>query len=549
MKTSAAPTGEVPAYPTPRKANECITDSKQFYPQAMLFDEFWREGELALFFGAPGTGKGILAIQLAEALARGRGIDGFRTQRGRRKVLYVDLTLTNKQFQARYSHHTPDSHFFTTYKFSERLYRDRPPACDELVDWVRSMVTYHGFQVVVIDDLSAFKRTHDGTLDTLRIMRGLRQLRDELNISILVLTDSAEPRRGFVSEADLGRSRVLCSVADSVFAICRYPHGAYFVQTRSRNSAIGWTVHNAPTGRITRLETGLLGFEFDERFSPRIDDETKYLIHRVKSMRDDGATYRAIALELGISKSRAAVLFKKWTPAMGEEFAVGREQLPVSEPESVATGDFSVISTTPSAEAADTTPIKGGEYEEWDEAGFEKPDWLEGIDDDAVCHPAFEILSTADSQAPASEHGPHACPFLYDASPEAEAWFLHLVRTHPERTDDSILRDYAAAEPWCRPPGAAPPYDPNDPFASMEATIDDHDNQIFVEERTETGKPRVWYSYRSDGRLMRRVHDGNGCSGKPANPNLFGRFAKIKPKKRARLRRASAHVPVAAFGF
>jgi KaiC/GvpD/RAD55 family RecA-like ATPase len=528
----------------------------------MLFDEFWREGELALFFGAPGTGKGILGIQLAEALARGRGLDGFRTPRVRRKVLYVDLTLTNKQFQARYSHHTPDSNLFTTYKFSERLYRDRPPARDELVDWVCSMVTDHAFQVVVIDDLSAFKRTHDGTLDTLRIMRDLRQLRDELNISILVLTDSAEPRRGFVSEADLGRSRVLCSVADSVFAICRYPHGAYFVQTRSRNSAIGWTVHNAPTGRITRLETGLLGFKFDERFSPRMDEEAKRLIRRVYSMREGGATYREIAEELGISKSRAAVLFKKWTPTIGEEppasaggFTAFDQESPALE--SPTTTDSQEGGFTPASEFASTgggkppfrTVSDRVEPEEWNEAGFEKPDWLEGIDDDAVCHPTFEILSTTDSQMPATEHGPHACPFLYDASPEAEAWFLHLVRTHPERTDDSILRDYAAAEPWCRPPGAAPPYDPNDPFASMEATIDDHDNQIFVEERTETGKPRVWYSYRSDGRLMRRVHDGHGCSGKPANPNLFGRFTKIKPKKRARPSCASAHVPVAAFGF
>ena len=38
----------------PRKANQCIADAKRLKPAALLFDEFWREGELALLFGAQG---------------------------------------------------------------------------------------------------------------------------------------------------------------------------------------------------------------------------------------------------------------------------------------------------------------------------------------------------------------------------------------------------------------------------------------------------------------------------------------------------------------
>jgi len=71
----------------------------------MLFDEFWREGELAMMFGASGTGKSILAVQIGEALARGRALDGFRMPRTRRqKVLYVDLDTSAKRFRTRYSH-------------------------------------------------------------------------------------------------------------------------------------------------------------------------------------------------------------------------------------------------------------------------------------------------------------------------------------------------------------------------------------------------------------------------------------------------------------
>ena len=86
----------------PRKANQCIADAKRLKPAALLFDEFWREGELALLFGAQATGKSILAVQIADALGRGTPVTGFRMPRGRRKVLYVDMDLSDAQFQARY---------------------------------------------------------------------------------------------------------------------------------------------------------------------------------------------------------------------------------------------------------------------------------------------------------------------------------------------------------------------------------------------------------------------------------------------------------------
>jgi hypothetical protein len=250
-----------------------------------------------------------------------------------------------------------------------------------------------------------------------------------------------------------------------------------------------------------------------------MDEETCGLIRRIKSMRDRGTTYRAIADELGVSKSLAARLYKKWTPAMGEL----RADEILDDDEFAYTGDTDSL-----LPMDDSQPATDRETDEWEDAGFEKAVWL---DDLTVNTPAEGANRQSTLSTPQSLHGPAACPFLYDGSPEAEAWFQHLVRTHPGRTDDSILRDYAAGEPWCRPPGAAPPYDPDDPFSAMEVTIDDHGNEIFVEERFETGKPCVWYLYRSDGCLIRYVNNDNGVSGEPANVNLFGKWAVQKKGK------------------
>ncbi|MFL6466584.1 MAG: hypothetical protein ACJ72Z_01360, partial [Pyrinomonadaceae bacterium] len=198
----------------------------------------------------------------------------------------------------------------------------------------------NGIRVVIIDDLSAIKRTNDGVRETLAFIRQLKQLCEELGISVLAVSDAAEPKNGEVSENDLGRSRILCTVADSVFAIGRTRHsedGRYIIQRRSRSAKVFWNVRNAPVATIKHLESHMLGFEFDERFSPELDQEKLDLILTVKMMHDEGASFRDIGEMLGISKSYAYVAYRKWTPAMetGLQY-VDDEELPVGSEKWIA---------------------------------------------------------------------------------------------------------------------------------------------------------------------------------------------------------------------
>ena len=59
----------------PRRANDAFAmiDGPEL---PMLFDSFWQPAELALLFGHPGVGKSLLAVQIAEAIARGNRILG-----------------------------------------------------------------------------------------------------------------------------------------------------------------------------------------------------------------------------------------------------------------------------------------------------------------------------------------------------------------------------------------------------------------------------------------------------------------------------------------
>jgi hypothetical protein len=314
-----------------RRAVDIAREINAKQPEA-VFDAFWRDGELALLFGAAGSYKSLLAVQVGDAIARGReplevrnaecGVRnaGKRSEARprRRKVLYVDLVLSDRQFSARYGR----------YKFSANLYRDRPTAGEDIASWVRASILNDGFTAVIIDDLSMVSRTNDGTRETLGLMRELRQITVETGVPILVLADSFPSAwERDVSERDLRRSRVLCGIADSVFAIASTtPETRVIVQTRSRSGELVWT-HSRPLwGELKTLENGLLGLELTEDVEDvglSGDDR----IREVKRLHDEEEkTFRQIASELGISKSTAQRLYSEWHPGLVESFEERHER-------------------------------------------------------------------------------------------------------------------------------------------------------------------------------------------------------------------------------
>jgi KaiC/GvpD/RAD55 family RecA-like ATPase len=477
QKKHSTPTDLIPP---PRKVNECIAAIKNLSPPEPLFDEFWREGELALLFGASGIGKSILAVQIADALARGRAIEGFMMRRGRQKVLYVDLELSDKQFITRYS--TFENGDASTYKFSDNFHRDRPPSLDKLAGWLRGIIVQRGIRVVIIDSLAALKTTADGTRETLELMRELRRITHEFDISILVVTDAAEPARtSLPSERDLGRSRILCSPADSVFAIGTDPKRAdekCVHQTRVRNSPIIWNASNAPRCRIRRNDTGLLAFEFDERFRNGADIEKRELIRRIKTMHDDGEmSFRAIADELGSSRSTCERLYKKWTPSMEPR------------PSRLFDDDDEVDAALANKDEVDNSVFPG--CDEYDEA-LADPRFA-GLDertDDAARHLRRELynLRLARDDAKYIYETTGTTPPLDSKSSDRVNKPTDASDTTDEQLDDTLD-------------------EPENPFTFLGVPLtlhlDRYGTEMWVETTDSLGRPIVWYQLSKQGRCRR----------------------------------------------
>lgn len=188
----------------------------------MLFGELWMSGELCVMFGEAGVGKSVLAVQIADAIARGRALPPFGMDARAQKVIYVDLEKTASQFSQRYTETEAKGSGRRRYTFSKRFHRMAPKNGGEVrVRDIELRVEKSGAKVLIIDNLPHMLR---GGLsrEAAAVMRDLRRLRSAYGLSILVLANAVRSttRRG-IAAADMAWAAALAALADNIFAIGR----------------------------------------------------------------------------------------------------------------------------------------------------------------------------------------------------------------------------------------------------------------------------------------------------------------------------------------
>jgi hypothetical protein len=400
------------------------------------------------------VGKSLFAVQLAESLARGRKIGAFRMPGYRRRTLYLDLVMSPAKFRLRYSHFPPGGlKEARAYEFSESLFRASPPAGKAMGEWLRKKIKDDRMEVVIIDDLAALKQTDDGTAESLRVMRELKNIVDELGVSILVLASSCPPARAaLVAESDLRRTRAICNIADSVFALGyhpRSPGSRYFVQTRSRNAGPIWDEANTPVCRIGLSDEMMLSFTFEGRFAAQLDPEVQQLICEIKAAKDThGVSFRQIAKDMNTSLSRVRRLYDKWSPEMeleNSEFEIENEEFGAPNEMSEPTA-------------------AGGEPGTDGCSGYDDADDENESDDEYLREIGMDVLS--EDENPKREMDVTRIPFA------------------------AGLRRRSV-------------YD-------LEAARNAYDHEIFVEEWGSSDRPNIWYEFTRQGVLTKSIRGTAG---------------------------------------
>jgi predicted ATP-dependent serine protease len=287
-----------------RTANQCLEDARHMPIPVDLFKGLVHEGELTILFADTGIGKSILAVQICDAISRSH------------KVAYIDLELSDKQFQKRYSNNYSDE-----YQFNENLFRvtfnplgsiPEGKTYDEFfIESLLKIIHEENIKIVVIDNMT---RLVSGDTDTAHIakplMDRLSDIKHREGLTLLLLehtrkTDNTRP----ISLNDLQGSKMKANFADSIFSIGRSVIGQdvrYIKQLKNRSDEIRYPSEKVLTARITQKGSFLqFVFEGEEPEASHLmhleKDDYNGLADRVIELSQEGMSQREIARELGCS--------------------------------------------------------------------------------------------------------------------------------------------------------------------------------------------------------------------------------------------------------
>lgn len=484
-----------------KPANEWIARAKTRPIPRQLFGEFWLEGEIAVMFGDTGKGKSALAMQIAESVARAKKIGPFQTVPDPQKVLYIDLEMNEKQFETRYAadHGGGRARFLHKhYKFSRNLIRvefdaadagarNGETAADRFCRVLREMIDETEASVVVVDGLASLKRSCYVTREVFDVMNGLKRLRNELNLSILVLLQT--PEQDDTLALSPGRSqhaRMLDSRADSVFGIGNSSHdaaGRYIKHVRSRSDALVYDAEQVAAFRLRKIGGNFLGFEFDgfarETYllaDVRERSEWK-TIEQAKRLSDSGKSIRAIAAEIGLPRTTVHRLLKLWRP-------------PAESDSESRSGKVKRIYDFPGCEeydAAQEDPRFNDIYEREDDEAYRLRRETYLIEA-ARARARQEFLKTGRTP------GLKETLEMMDAEREEEKnRAMSLSRSGP----DEEFSAFSA---------------PESQIPGTRRSFDGYGREIFIEKEDERGKPIVWYDFDSSGRTRQMVRNGTTVS-------------------------------------
>lgn len=317
-----------------RSSNQRLSDALLAPPIKKMVGNIWLSGELHLLFADTGIGKSIFAIQMADALSKGKKVLGLENECMPLTVLYYDFELSDRQFLTRYSDPTGpypfSTHLFVdTIDFAKLLEVQGMGFDEMLFQKMRFDIEQTKANVIVIDNITYLNTQTTQKTDTaLEVMRRLIEIKRELNVSILVLAHT--PKIDFSAPLtinSLAGSKHLSNFADSVSAIGRSALDSevrYIKQVKpSRSAEIIYDTRNVITCRVTK-EGNFLGFwhtGFDDeqnhlRRNDWGDSDRKQQIETARSMVANGKSYADVAEELLGNRNLKGTIHK-WLNGQG----------------------------------------------------------------------------------------------------------------------------------------------------------------------------------------------------------------------------------------
>lgn len=298
-----------------RTAKRAIQDALMMPDPVMLFDPFIVENEVTILFADTGIGKTVLAVQMAIDIA-GKG----------NNTLYLDLELSDKQFQKRYTSNSGEA-----FELPEKLFRAgfnrlaESPKGKTYEDFFFESLIEHielkGIKVVFLDNLTKLAAGDTDTAkDSIPIIERLNKLQRQHNLTIVIMehnkkVDQSRP----ILLNDLQGSKMKPNLVDAVITIGRCAEQSdvrYIKQLKVRDGEIRHDTNNVLLAQLSKargyLSMEFMGTEEEQRLlrKPNLEDR-EMMKDRVQELHEKGYSLRDIGSEVGISHTQVSRIVRE----------------------------------------------------------------------------------------------------------------------------------------------------------------------------------------------------------------------------------------------
>ena len=294
-----------------KTANQTLKDAAERPNPEALWLSLWYEGECCCLFADSNLGKSIYAVQIATAIAE------------KRKVLYFDFELSDKQFQLRYT-----DEYGHPFLFPENLYRVEINKDslgvgnieEAIITNLETAAVETGAKIFIIDNITYLCIASEKGDAAGSLMMKLMALKRKYDLSLLILAHTPKrPLTNPITQNDLAGSKKLYNFFDSAFAIGKSGKDnnlRYIKQLKVRFGGYEYDADNVIVAAIEKIGAFLqfvnMGFATEkEHLKEPSDKEVNDLAESVRTLAGEGKSYRAIANQLGISKSTVGNILKK----------------------------------------------------------------------------------------------------------------------------------------------------------------------------------------------------------------------------------------------
>ena len=284
-----------------KTANDWVEEALNSPDPKMYFYNLIVQFENTVIFASSNVGKSILAVQIAETIAR------------EEKIMYIDLELSTKQFQMRYSDiATGLIHIFPSNFIRAEIDPELIAGADleqEILDSIEEAAA-QGISFFIIDNITFICNDSEKGATAGNFMMKLIRLKKKFNLTTIVIAHT--PKRRLwepITQNDLAGSAKLINFFDAGIALARSAKDTnlrYLKQVKVRTGEYQYDAENVIILDISKTD-GFLKFEVqgyareDDHLRNRESSDNVEEILSILRLRKDGKSLREIARTLDMS--------------------------------------------------------------------------------------------------------------------------------------------------------------------------------------------------------------------------------------------------------